>query len=156
MRGVGSLSFTAQLQPRGPAAAILLDDEQVAAISEGKRRFPVAATVNGYTWRTTVAVMGGESLVGLSKAVREAAGVQAGDTVEVTLAYDDAPRAVDVPPTLAAALDADPQARAAYDRLAYTHRKEFARWIAEAKREETRERRVAQALEMLREGRTRS
>ena len=153
---MSSLSFTAQLQPRGPAAAIVLDADQVAAVGEGKRRFPVAATINGYTWRTTVAVMGGESLLGLSKAVRAAAGVQAGDTVEVVLAYDDAPREVEVPPALAAALEADPQAQAAYEALAYSHRKEYARWIDEAKREETRERRVAQALEMLREGRTRT
>lgn len=156
MPDMGSLSFTAQLQPRGPAAAIVLDDDQVAAVGEGKKRFPVAATVNGYTWRTTVSVMGGESLLGLSKAVRTAAGVQAGDTVEVVLALDEAPREVEVPPALAAALETDAQAQAAYEQLAYSHRKEYARWIAEAKREETRERRVAQALEMLRAGRTRT
>jgi uncharacterized protein DUF1905 len=62
------------LEPRGPAAAVVLDDAQVAAVGEGARRFPVVATVNGYTWRTSVARMGGEFLLGLSKEVRQGAG----------------------------------------------------------------------------------
>jgi len=76
--------------------------------------------------------------------------------VEVALSLDQALREVDVPPALAGALDAHPPARAAYDRLAFTHRKEFARWMAEVKKDETRDRRVAEGLEMIREGRTRS
>ncbi len=135
---------------------MVLDDDQVAAVGEGAKRFAVRATVNSYTWRTTVTRMGGESLLGLSRAVRAAAGAEAGDTVEVELELDTAPREVVVPEALARALAADPVAGAAFDGLAYTHRKEYARWIDEARREETRERRVAQALEMLREGRTRS
>ena len=153
---MGELSFTTRLEPRGPAAAIVLDDAQVAIIGEGAKRFPVAATVNGYTWRTSVARMGGEFLVGLSKAVREAAGAQAGDEVTATLRLDTATREVEVPPALAAALASDPVANAAFDRLAFTHRKEFAQWVQEAKKDETRDRRVEQALVMLREGRTRS
>ena len=153
---MGSLRFTATLVPRGPAAAIVLDDQQVATVGEGAKRFPVAATVNGHTWRTSVVRMGGEYLLGLNREVRRAAGAEAGDTVDVVLELDTAPREVDVPEALATALDGDPEARAAYERLAYTHRKEYAQWIAEAKREETRQRRVAQALEMLRAGRTRS
>jgi hypothetical protein len=147
---VGELSFTTTLLARGPAAAVVLDDEQAAAIGEGAKRFPVVATVNGYTWRTSVARMGGEFLVGLPKAVREAAGAQAGDTVPVTLALDAAPREVDVPEALAAALASDPDARAKFDALSYTHRKEYARWVEEAKREETRARRVEQTLAKLR------
>jgi hypothetical protein len=153
---MGSLAFTAELVPRGPAAAVVLDEAQVAAVGEGARRFPVVATVNGHTWRTSVARMGGEFLLGLNRAVREAAGVEAGDRVEVRLELDEAPREVEVPEALARALAGDPAARAAFEGMAFTHRKEYARWIDEAKREETRERRVAQALEMLREGRTRS
>jgi antitoxin component of MazEF toxin-antitoxin module len=147
---VGELSFTATLEKRGPAAAVVLDDEQVAAIGEGAKRFPVLATVNGYSWRTSVARMGGEFLVGLPKAVREAAKAEAGDTVPVTLALDTAPREVEVPEALAAALAADPEARAKFESLAYTHRKEYATWVAEAKREETRARRVEQTLAKLR------
>jgi Bacteriocin-protection, YdeI or OmpD-Associated/Domain of unknown function (DUF1905) len=153
---VGSIRFTATLVPRGPAAAVVLDGEQVAVVGEGAKRFPVVASVNGYTWRTTVTRMGGEFLVGLNRAVRREAGVEAGDTVDVELELDTAPREVDVPEALADALAADPDARAVFDRLAYTHRKEYARWIQEAKRDSTRRQRVAQALRMLREGETRS
>lgn len=105
---MGAIQFRARLQPFGPAAAVLLDDDQVAAVGEGAKRFPVRAAVNGYTWRTSVA------------------------------------------------LATDPQARASYERMAFTHRKEYARWVAEAKREETRQRRAGQALEMIRAGKTRS
>jgi len=153
---MGSLSFSATLAARGPAAAVVLDDAQVEAVVEGAKRFPVVATVNGYTWRTSVTRMRGEFLLGLGREVREAAAAEAGDVVEVTLVLDDAPREVDVPAALAAALDRDPEARRAFDGLAFTHRKEYARWIAEAKRDETRERRVDQALAMIRAGRTRS
>lgn len=151
---VGSLTFTATLAARGPAAAVVLDDDQVAAVGDGAKRFAVRATVNGYTWLTTVTRMRGEFLLGLSRAVREAAAVQAGDTVEVVLELDTAPREVDLPEALTHALAGDPLARAAFERLAYTHRKEYARWIEQAKRDETRDRRVTQALEMLRDGRT--
>jgi hypothetical protein len=134
----------------------VLDDGQVATIGEGAKRFPVVATVNGYTWRTTVTRMRGEFLLGLNRDVREAAGVNAGDSVNVEIGLDDAPRELEVPEPLATALDEDPVAGAAFRSLAYTHRKEFARWIEEAKREDTRKRRLETALEMLREGKTRS
>jgi hypothetical protein len=149
---MGSVRLTTTLVARGPAAAIVLDDEQVAAIGEGAKRFPVRATVNGYSWRTTVATMHGETLLGLNRAVRESAGVKPGDAVEVAIELDTAPREVDVPEALARALARDPAAKAAFEALAFTHRKEYARWVAEAKRQETRDRRVSRALEMLREG----
>jgi|SRR4051794_39636465 len=153
---MGSLTFTTTLQPRGPAAAVVLDDAQVEAIGEGAKRFPIVATVNGHAWRTSVTRMRGESLFGLSREVREAAGVEVGDAVEVQVALDEAPREVEVPEALAGALAGDADAKASFDALAFTHRKEFARWVADAKKPETRDRRVAQALAMLREGRTRS
>ncbi len=153
---MGSVRLTAPLVPRGPAAAVVLDDATVATVGEGAKQFPVAATVNGYVWRTTIFRRGGDALLGLSRAVREAAGVEPGDTVDVELVLDTAPREVEVPAALAVALDADPAVRATFDGLAFTHRKEFARWVEEAKREETRERRVRKAIEMLRAGQTRS
>lgn len=153
---MGRLELTTTLQTRGPAAAVVLDDEQVARIGEGPKRFAVRATVNGYEWRTSVKRMRGEFLLGLNREVREGAGVAAGDTVQVVIELDQAPREVAVPSALADALQRDPEAKAAFDGLAFTHRKEFARWIDEAKREETRERRVVQALEMIRAGQTRS
>jgi hypothetical protein len=155
-RAVGHIRMTATLVPRGPAAAVLLDDERVAAVGEGAKRFPVVASVNGYTWRTTVTRMRGEYLLGLNREVREGAGVAAGDSVEVEIGLDTAPRDVDVPEALATALDGDPVARAVFNAMAYTHRKEYARWVEDAKRDETRVRRVAQALEMLRASKTHS
>ena len=153
---MGAIKFRALLQPRGPAAAVILDDAQVAAVGEGAKRFPVVATVNSYTWRTSVARMGGEFLLGLNKEVRQGAGVEAGDEVEVAVELDTAPREVEVPEALAAALAADPQAKASFEGMAFTHRKEYARWVAEAKQQETRQRRVQQAMEMIRAGKTRS
>jgi len=148
---VGSLTTTAELVPRGQAAALVLSDDQVATVGEGAKRFPVVATVNGYTWRTSVVRMGGEFIVGLNRAVREAAGVEAGDTVQLELELDTKPREVEVPPALAAALAADDAALAAFEKLSYTHRKEYARWVAEAKRDETRDRRVAKTIDELRD-----
>jgi hypothetical protein len=153
---MGAISFTATLQKRGPAAAVVLDEAQVETVGEGAKRFPVRATVNGYTWRGAVARMKGEFLLGLNRETREAAGVEAGDEVSVELALDTEERTVEVPAALASALAADPAARKSFDALAFTHRKEFARWVAEAKKDDTRDRRVAKALEMLHEGKTRS
>jgi hypothetical protein len=115
---MGSARFTAKLVPRGPAAAVVLEAEQVAAVGEGAKRFPVRATINDHTWRTTVTRMRGEFLVGLSRAVCEEAGVETGDTVAVELELDTAPREVEVPQALANALADDSAARAAFDRLA--------------------------------------
>jgi Bacteriocin-protection, YdeI or OmpD-Associated/Domain of unknown function (DUF1905) len=154
--GMGDIRFKAQLQARGPAAAVVLDDAQVALVGEGARRFAVAATVNGYTWRTSVTRMGGAFLLGLNREVRQQAGVEAGDLVDVAIQLDEAPRDVEVPEPLAVALATDPQAKAAFDGMAFSHRKEYARWVAEAKRDETRQRRVELALEMIRSGKTRS
>jgi hypothetical protein len=85
---MGQIRFTATLVARGPAAAIVLDDDQVAVVGKGAKRFPVVETVNGYTCRTSVIRMGGEFLVGLNREVREGAGAGAGDVVEVELELD--------------------------------------------------------------------
>jgi hypothetical protein len=153
---VGSLTLTTQLQPRGPAAAFVLTEEQAAQVGDGAKRFPARVTTPDAEITGTVTRMRGEFLFGLSRAVRERAGLSIGDTVTLTIARDDMPREVDLPDDLAAALGTDPALRARFDALAFTHRKEFARWVAEAKRPETRQRRIAQAIEMVREGRTRS
>jgi hypothetical protein len=118
----------------------------------GKARAPVRGTVNGTEYRTTVAVYGGTYLIGFNRELRERAGIAIGDEVGVTLELDDEPRTVEVPPALAKGLQQDPEARKIFDGLSYTHRREYAQWIAEAKRDDTRERRAARALEMLREG----
>jgi len=118
----------------------------------GEARPPVRGTVNGVPFRSRLAVYGGETMLGLTNAFRASAGIAEGDEVEVVIERDDAPREVEVPPALQAALDGDAVARAAYERLSFTHRREYANWIAEAKQETTRSRRTERALEMLREG----
>jgi hypothetical protein len=145
----GFLRLRAVLEPRGPAAALVLSDEQVRAIAGDVRTPPVRVTVNGHTFRGRVGRRGAEALVGFNKAQRAACRVEAGDAVDVELALDDAPREAELPPALAAALADDPIARSAFDALAYTHRKELARSIGEAKRPETRERRLADAVTRL-------
>jgi hypothetical protein len=118
----------------------------------GKARAPVRGTVAGASFQTTVAVYGGRYYVGFNKRVRDRANIAIGEEVDVTIELDDEPRTVDVPPLLASALDRDAQAKAEFERLSYTHRREYAEWISEAKREETRVRRADKALAMLREG----
>ena len=115
----------------------------------GKMRVPVCGTINGYPYRSTIALMGGEYLLGVSKALREAAGINVGDTVEVTMQLDTAERKVEVPAALAALLKQTPNAQERFDSSSYTHRKEFAQWIASAKRPETRESRLKRTIEML-------
>lgn len=149
------LTVQQRLDPFGPAAAIVLSDDEVAALGGGKRA-AVRVTIDGRSARLRLAVMGGQNVIGLSKAARAELGVETGAEVTAQIALDEAPREVDVPEEFAAALAADPEAGAAYQRLAFTHRKEYAVWVAEAKRPQTRTRRVEQALAMLKDGRTRS
>jgi Bacteriocin-protection, YdeI or OmpD-Associated/Domain of unknown function (DUF1905) len=131
------------------ATGIGVPDEVVEGLGGG-RRAAVLVTVGGYTYRTTVARMGGRFLVPLSAENRAAAGVAAGDRVEVGIELDTAPRTVELPDDLAAALAGDAAAREFFESLAYTHRKEWVRWVEEAKRPETRARRVAGTVEGLR------
>lgn len=146
------LTLTLTLEPRGPAAAFVLSDEQVTAVGGGRKAFPVQVSVNGVTLPLRLARMGGENLIGFARAVRERAGLTIGAVYPVEIAADAETREVEVPDDLAAALAADSAARAAFEALAYSHRKEFVRWIAEAKREATRAERVTRTLEMLRTG----
>ncbi|GAA4780366.1 YdeI/OmpD-associated family protein [Microbacterium gilvum] len=144
-----ALTLHTTIHARGPAAAILLDDAQVAALGSAKNP-PVVVTIGGATARLRIARMGGENMLGLSKAARAQLGVEIGDEVEVEIALDDAERTVEVPPELVAALAADGVARTAFEALSFTRRKEIARSIAEAKQEATRTRRLEKALADLR------
>jgi phosphoribosylformylglycinamidine (FGAM) synthase-like enzyme len=143
-----SLRLTTVLVPVGPAGAIVLTEAHLAELGASKRS-PVTIAVGDRSVPGRIAVMGGQILVGLSKAARTALGVGLGETVDVTLTVDEAPREVAVPPELAAALAANPAAQMAYEALAYSHRKEHAVWVAEAKQQETRDRRAAQAIEKI-------
>src|SRR5262245_9554392 len=115
----------------------------------GAARVPVRALVNGVEYRTTIVRMGGEWVIPVRREIRERAGVEIGDSVTVELERDDAPREVDLPPELAELLDDD--LRAFFDSLSYTHQREYVEWITSAKREDTRRRRLAKAVEMLRD-----
>jgi len=137
------------LTGRGPAAAILLSDEQVASFGAGKS-FPVAVTIGGRTARLRLARMGSENMIGFSKAVRADLRLEVDQEIDAVIRVDAAERTVDVPPELAAALDADPAVRTAFDALSYTVRKEHARSVSEAKQEATRERRIAKIVDALR------
>lgn len=146
---MSELQLHTVLEPRGPAAAILLTDEQVAAFGAG-RTFPVVVSFGDRDIRLRLARMGGENMIGFSRAARAEAGVEIGQEVDVTIAVDTAERTIEVPPALAEALDAEPAARAAFDALAPSKRKEMARQIAEAKAEDTRARRLEKVLAALR------
>jgi hypothetical protein len=119
----------------------------------GRARAPVRGTINGHPFRSTVAVYGGRYYLPVRRELREAAGVAAGDAVVVELEADEQPRSVDPPTDLAEALAADPEAGAAFAGLSFTHQREYVEWVTGAKREETRRRRVEQAVAMLRDGR---
>jgi hypothetical protein len=123
-----------------------------AAVRFGRVRAPVRGSVNGTPFRTTVAVYGGRQYIGFRKELRAAAGIAIGDEVTVELELDDSPRAVELPAELEAAFAVAPDARAAFDALASSHRRRYATWIDEAKRLETRARRAEQAVAMLRAG----
>jgi hypothetical protein len=126
--------------------------EVVANLGERKRP-PVRVTIGDYTYRSTVAVYGDEFFLPLNAQNRERAGVAAGDRIDVDIELDTEPREVTVPADLTSALEHDAQARQRFDGLSFSHKREYVTWIEEAKRAETRERRIATAVEMLHEGR---
>lgn len=141
------------VQPFGPAAAFVLTDGQVEAIGGGKRA-PVRVTVGERSARLRLAVMGGDNVLGLSKAARRDLGIDIGDDVTVRIELDDAPREVEVPAELAAAWADRSDVAAAFQRLSYTHRREYAEWVGSAKQQATRDRRAATAVERLADGKT--
>ncbi len=119
----------------------------------GKKRVKVVATIEGIPYRGSLVRMGGEChLLPVLKQIRQQAGKSIGDEVEVTLEEDVVPRVITVPPDMQQALSADPDAQAFFTRLSYTHQKEYVQWIEEAKRLQTRQSRIAKAVEMLKQG----
>jgi hypothetical protein len=144
------MRFTTTVELGGQTATgLVVPDDVVDALGAG-RRPPVTVTLGRHTYRSTIARRGDRYLLPLSAENRTAAGVAAGDTVDVDVEVDTAPRTVDVPADLAAALAADPAVRQRFDALPYTHRKEHVRAVESAKAEATRQRRVAGVLAALR------
>jgi hypothetical protein len=140
-------SFTTTLLLNGTNVGIAVPEEVVESFGAGKR-VPVVVTINGYSYPSTIAVMGGQYLVGVAAVHREAAGVAGGETHEVTLTHDTSARDTPVPDDLAEALAAA-GVREKFDALAPSHRKEHVRSVTEAKAEATRQRRIEKVVTAL-------
>jgi len=145
---------TTLIQTDKTATGFRVPDDVVASLGAG-RRPKVLVTLNGYTYRNSVAVMDGESWIGVSAEHRAGAGVKGGDELDIDLELDTAPREVTVPADFAAALDAEPAARRTFDGLSYSNRSWHVLSIEGAKSDETRQRRIAKSVAALREGRPR-
>jgi len=143
------MRFTTTLDSAGKnAAGFRVPREVVEALGKGKRP-PVVVTINGYSYRNTVAVYGDEFLIGVAQEHRAPAGVTPGDTIEVDLELDTAPREVDVPADFAAALDAAPAAKRAFEALSYSNKRRYTLSIEDAKSAETRQRRIEKSVREL-------
>ena len=143
------MKFPATIQLGGKTATgINVPDDVVAALGGGNRP-PVRVTLAGYTYRTTVARTRGTFMLPVSAEVRERARVAAGDKLDVEIELDTAPREVDIPAELAEALAKHPKAKAAFEKLSYTNRKRHVLAVEGAKTDETRQRRIAKALDEL-------
>lgn len=144
------MKFQTIVQSAGKnATGIVVPDEVVEALGSGKRP-AVTVTINGYTYRSTVAPMGGEYKISISAENREKTGVAAGDKIEVELTLDTAPREVTVPPALAAALKSDHDAKNFFESLSYSKKLWLTLQITDAKTDETRVRRVEKVMDLLR------
>jgi hypothetical protein len=143
------MRFRAVIKGTGKTAAgIEVPDEVVEGLGAG-RKPPVRVTINGHSYRSSVASMGGVFMVGVNSDFRRTSGVAAGDEVDVDIELDTEPRHVVVPPDLAAALAADPEARAFFDGLSYSNKRRIVEPIADAKAPETRQRRIASSVARL-------
>lgn len=133
----------------GAFVTIPFDVEQVF----GKKRVKVKATIGGEPYRGSLVRMGGAChVLGVRKEIREKIGKTFGDEIEIVLEEDTAPREVTVPQDMRQALAGNPEAEAFFKQLSYTHQKEYVRWIEEAKRDQTRQRRIGRAIELLKQG----
>ncbi|WP_338900679.1 YdeI/OmpD-associated family protein [Nocardia seriolae] len=143
------MKFRTHVEPPEPMRGLEVPPEVVAALGEGARP-PVTITINGHSWQSRVAIMRGRHLLGLSNANRQAAGVEIGEEVEVELELDTQPRVVVEPPDFARALDDDPAARAAYDNLSHSRKRQHVHAIESAQQPDTRRRRIEKAIATLR------
>jgi len=145
------MKFRAKLLLNGKTATgIRVPPEVVASLGNGKKP-AVVVTINNYTYRSTVASMGGEFMLPVSAEHRTGAGIVAGDEIEVSLALDTEPRVVTVPTDFADALAADSIAQQKFNTLAYSHKLQHVLAIEDAKTPETRQKRIVKAIAMLKE-----
>ena len=146
------MRFRTKILPAGKTAAGIEVPAKVVAALGSSKRPPVRATINGYTYRSTVAVMGGVFMLGVSNEVRKNAGVAAGDTVDIDLELDDKPRDVELPPDFAAALGRNAKAKKFFEGLSYSKKTILVRAL-DVKAADVRAQRIAKTVEQLREGR---
>jgi hypothetical protein len=149
------MKFKAELESSGKNTAGFVIPAEIVEKLGGGGHPKVSVTINGYTFRTSIARMGGRYMLGVSAERRTAAGVSAGDVLEVDVELDTAPREVDVPEEFAAALAADPAAQAFWQTLSYSKQQWHTLQVTGAKTEETKARRIEKSIGMLREGRAR-
>lgn len=142
------MQFRAVVIPSGNATAVEVPENVMQSLGP-EARPPVAITVNGHIWRSRVAIMNGQCLVGISAAHRAAAGIAEGETIDIDITLDTAPREVEVPDDLKSALDGNPTARAAFDRLPFGLKAKHVRDIEAAKTPEVRARRIGKLVETL-------
>ena len=143
--------FTAMLEAARAGGSFVLVPRPIAAALGGLKQMRVDGTLNGVPYQSSTMAYGGRGLfIGVHKATREATGIEMGDLVEVVVQRDERPRVIEMPAELEAALAAEPGLRARFEGIAFTHRKEMAVSIAEGKRPETRQRRLAAVLDRLR------
>ncbi|MDP9472037.1 MAG: YdeI/OmpD-associated family protein [Chloroflexota bacterium] len=147
------MRFRAVVELGGKIATGIQVPAEVVTGLGGTKRPTVRVTIDGYTYRSTVAPMSGKFMLPVSAEVREHARIAAGDEVDVDIELDAEPREVSVPPDFAAALDGDWDARRFFDGLSYSNKRRFVISIEDAKTAETRDRRIVKAVATLREGR---
>lgn len=135
------------------ATGVVVPDEIVTSLGGGKHP-PVRATINGYTYRSSIASMGGKFMLGISSEHRTGSGVAAGDEIDIDVELDNKPREVTVPPDFVEALELDAEAKRFFDKLAYSHKLRHVLAIEQAKTPETRQRRIEKAITMLHEGKS--
>jgi hypothetical protein len=146
--------FEARLRRAGGAGYVVLPIDPKAVF--GKVRAPIKVTLNGYSFRTTIATMGGPPCIGMRTSQREEAGLNGGELVEVRVELDEEPRVVTPPADLAKALKAAPPAWDRWGELSFTHQREHAEAVESAKKPETRARRIANAVAMLKAAKPRA
>jgi hypothetical protein len=147
------LHFTVKIAgPEAGVVAAIAPPVDVPEFFGTRARVPIRGTINGFPFRSSLMPCGGHHLMPVNKALREGAGVEPGDTVEVVMERDNAERTVEMPRLLKKALTKNKAAKANWEKLAFTHKKEMAIWIDGAKQEETRARRLAKVVEVLSTG----
>ena len=142
------MQFRATVIPSGNATAVELPDDVMRSLGP-EARPPISITINGHSWRSRVAIMNGRRLVGISAAHRIAAGIAEGEEIDIDVALDTAPREVELPDDLSSALDGNPPARAAFDKLPFGLKGKHVRDIEAAKTPEVRARRIGKLVEAL-------